>query len=207
MSGVRGQKEQQQRGAQGGRGPVRRRHGEAGGQGPGTGTGDGSRAYGRERARSEHPGGRSEPRAPRGGGSGHPVQAVLKVTSRRRRRRRRHHHHRSHPCRPAREEAAAAAGGSGGGGGEARRSSRRSRSAQPAGPGISALPEQLRRLPHPRPGLGVPRAAAKPARSSSRALPRPALRLLGAAPRRGVPAPAPGARLPDTPVLAGRTKP
>ncbi|XP_070376344.1 uncharacterized protein [Equus asinus] len=45
------------------------------GRGPGPGAGS------RERARSERPGGRGEARAPRGGGSGHPGQAALKVTS------------------------------------------------------------------------------------------------------------------------------
>uniref|UniRef100_A0AC11E155 Carbohydrate sulfotransferase 11 n=1 Tax=Ovis aries TaxID=9940 RepID=A0AC11E155_SHEEP len=97
------------------------------------------------------------------GGRG-PVRQPQRPAQRQRRRRRHHHqHHRSHPSRPAREEAAAAAGGSGGGGGgEARRSRGRSNGAQPAGPRISALPEQLRRLPHPCPGLGAPRAAAKP---------------------------------------------
>lgn len=61
-----------------------------GGLGQGTGTGVGSRADSRERVRSECRGGRGKPWAPRGGGSGHPVQAALKVTSRRWWRRRRH---------------------------------------------------------------------------------------------------------------------
>lgn len=75
---------------------------------------------------------------------------------------RRHHRHRAHPA-PGPRGGSGGGRRSGGGSGEARRSRGRSRSAQPAGPRVSALPEQLRRLPHALAGLAAPGAAATPA--------------------------------------------
>jgi hypothetical protein len=119
------------------------------------------------------------------------------------RQRPRHHHHRSHPSRPARGEAAAAAGA------RAARRGEEDQLERAAGgsthPGTSR-PTPAPSTPQPRAGGSEDRREAKPD-PLPRALPSSALHLPGSGPRAGVPAPAPGARLPDTPVPAARTKP